>query len=78
MYSSAVLCAALLNLLHVYFAALPIRTVIGTSTIVCVAQPNVRHLYFTALFILTFIEPITIVRTHFITPGLSCTYTLLP
>ena len=74
MYSSTVICTALMHVLHLYFA-LPIRTVIEPETIICVALPNVLHLYFTALSVITFIEPITMVRTQFITPRLFCTYT---
>ena len=39
MYSSTVICIALLNVLHLYLSALHIRTVIGPVTITCVAVP---------------------------------------
>ena len=68
MYSSTVICTALLNLLRLYFVALPIRTVIGPVTVICFALLNAWHLYFTALFFLTVIEPIATARTQFITP----------
>ena len=74
MYSSTVIFTALLKVLHLYFAALPIRTVIGPVTIICVAVSNLRHLYFTALSALTVIEPITIVQTRSTTPRLFSAY----
>ena len=75
MYSSTLISTAQFNVLHLYFAALPIRTVIGPVTIMCAALLNVLHLLFNPLSILTVIEPITIVRTQFITPRLFCRYT---
>ena len=66
MYSSTVICTPLLNVLRLYFVALPICTVIGPLTIICVTLVNVWHLYFTALSVFTVIETITIVHTQFI------------
>ena len=68
MYSSTLICTTLLNVLYLYFPALPIRTIVGPVTIICVAVPNALHLYFTALSVITVNEPITVVRTQFITP----------
>ena len=67
-HSCTVTCTALINVLHFYFVALPIRTVVCPVIIICVALLNVQNLLFTALSVLTVIEPITLVGTQSITP----------
>ena len=52
MYSSTVKCTTIFNVLHLYFAISPIRTVIGPVTVMHTALLNVLHLYFAAFLFL--------------------------